>query len=139
MQENQDSSFFPSLSPAHTQPQKKIEGQSQEAKIASNIPITATPPSTTPVISPSISPRLGTPTHLEQGSEIEIESKMSSYSSQYPHDSSSKKHSSKSKSKGKAKSDNWTDVTDPEERRRIQNRIAQRKFRTSNLLFPYEN
>ncbi|GAP89164.1 putative basic leucine zipper transcription factor domain-containing [Rosellinia necatrix] len=54
---------------------------------------------------------------------------MSSYSSKYPHDSSSKKHSSKSGSKSKAKNDDWTDVTEPEERRRIQNRIAQRKFR----------
>lgn len=39
---------------------------------------------------------------------------------------SSKRHSS---SKSKAKSDDWTEVTEPEERRRIQNRIAQRKFR----------
>ncbi|KAJ8120886.1 hypothetical protein ONZ43_g2523 [Nemania bipapillata] len=53
---------------------------------------------------------------------------MSSYS-KYPHDPSSKKNSSKSKSKAKAKNDNWTEVTEPEERRRIQNRIAQRKFR----------
>lgn len=30
-----------------------------------------------------------------------------------------------------AKDIDWADVTDPEERRRIQNRIAQRKFRTS--------
>ncbi|RKU44997.1 hypothetical protein DL546_001733 [Coniochaeta pulveracea] len=29
----------------------------------------------------------------------------------------------------KTKEDEWTDVTDPEERRRRQNRIAQRKFR----------
>lgn len=42
--------------------------------------------------------------------------------------SSSEKHSSKSKSH---KSDDWAEVTEPEERRRIQNRIAQRKFRKS--------
>ncbi|KAF2972692.1 hypothetical protein GQX73_g994 [Xylaria multiplex] len=53
---------------------------------------------------------------------------MSSYQSKYP-ESSSKKHGSKSKSKAKPKNDDWTDVTEPEERRRIQNRIAQRKFR----------
>ncbi|KAI1255873.1 hypothetical protein MGN70_002614 [Eutypa lata] len=39
--------------------------------------------------------------------------------------SSSEKHSSKSK----PKTDDWADVMEPEERRRIQNRIAQRKFR----------
>lgn len=32
-------------------------------------------------------------------------------------------------SKTKSKTDDWSDVTNPEERRRIQNRIAQRKFR----------
>lgn len=35
------------------------------------------------------------------------------------------------KTKSGGKEVDWADVTDPEERRRIQNRIAQRKFRTS--------
>ncbi|KAH8908680.1 hypothetical protein BR93DRAFT_496472 [Coniochaeta sp. PMI_546] len=52
---------------------------------------------------------------------------MSTRSSKQP--SSSKRHSGSSKSKPKTKTDDWTDVTEPEERRRIQNRIAQRKFR----------
>lgn len=43
--------------------------------------------------------------------------------------SSSKKHHSSSSSKHSTKNDDWAEVTEPEERRRIQNRIAQRKFR----------
>ncbi|KAK4203748.1 hypothetical protein QBC40DRAFT_166261 [Triangularia verruculosa] len=60
------------------------------------------------------------------GSDTETEeARMSSRSSKYS-GSSKKEKSSSPRSK---ESDDWSAVTDPEMRRRIQNRIAQRKFR----------
>ena len=40
------------------------------------------------------------------------------------------------KTKPKLKDADWSEVTNPEERRRIQNRVAQRKFSRFKLLTP---
>lgn len=90
-------------------------------------------PETTPEKRSSAKARKLSP---QSGSETETEdhTNMPSGSSSKHHhhhhsSSSSKKHSSSSSSKHQSKGDDWSEVTEPEERRRIQNRIAQRKFR----------
>lgn len=72
----------------------------------------------------------GTGTSTSASDTEKDTSDMSLRSTKQP--SISKPHSGSSKSEFKTKTDDWTEITDPEERRRIQNRIAQRKFRKSS-------
>ncbi|KAK4458875.1 hypothetical protein QBC42DRAFT_313336 [Cladorrhinum samala] len=62
--------------------------------------------------------------HSSGNDDDDDEGNMSSRSSK-----SGSPKSGKSSSSRHRKSDDWSEVTEPEERRRIQNRIAQRKFR----------
>ncbi|KAI0547131.1 hypothetical protein F4679DRAFT_555408 [Xylaria curta] len=110
--------------PTTTKGESRKEVDEAQVKIHSSPPTAIISP--TPTVSLLTSPRLEAPGSTEQGSETETKNRtMLSYPYKYPQDLSAENHSSKSK----AKNNEWTIVTEPEERRRIQNRIAQRNFR----------
>lgn len=75
------------------------------------------------------SPHSGSETETEEHSNMPSGSSSKHHHHHHSSSSSSKKHGSSSSSKHQSKGDDWSEVTEPEERRRIQNRIAQRKFR----------
>ena len=76
-----------------------------------------------------------TSSSYQSGSDTEKESrgKMSSRSSRHQPSGSSRRE--KEPKPSKKANDDWSEVTDPEERRRIQNKIAQRKFSKSAGFF----
>ncbi|CAI4210488.1 unnamed protein product [Parascedosporium putredinis] len=109
--------------------------QSLTSSLAHNPHLPETPPSSTLQV-PKRSSQKRTYSEANLSTAENVPRKiMAPRSSKKEGESSSKKLSasssvSKAKSKSKPTTDDWTEVTEPEERRRIQNKLAQRKFRT---------
>ena len=92
---------------------------------------TVTPRLTVPIISVTASSEASSSSpepYDSSGSDTEKDSKGKGKGKMALRSSNSKHASESSTSSKKTKSDGWKEVTEPEERRRIQNRIAQRKF-----------
>lgn len=79
--------------------------------------------------SPSTSLKSRTASDYGTSSPKMGEHRSSKHKSESSSKSSSSKSNSKSSSKVKSEKDDWSEVNEPDERRRIQNRLAQRKFR----------
>jgi hypothetical protein len=111
-----------------------IAGSTNSAKLKANKPIASDSSTSGSETATEMSDRRQDKYY--EGSSKGSSSKSSAKSSSKNSPASGSKSSSKSSIR--SKTDNWSDVAEPEERRRIQNRIAQRKFRKRSESFPPE-
>lgn len=122
---------LPSLSPAHDRAQYAHSSKSSPQSIAvNNLPLSRLPPALPQDTQTEMSDRRSEKHRDSKSSSSKSTSKSSSKST------SKSSSSSSSSSKTKSQKDDWSEVNEPDERRRIQNRLAQRKFRSSPLSLP---